>query len=147
MSAGEGKPPAAATRPDPVFTPDAAFFWEGAARGELLGQRCADCSRLTHPPRPMCPACHSTRREIVKLSGRGTVYSWVIPRHPAPVGFAEAPIVALIELEEGIRLVSNLVEVEPGAVRNGLPVEVCFAPTRGGRAVPVFRPRTGGAHD
>lgn len=143
MSQPEVPPPGAATRPDPVFTPDAAFFWEGVARGELLGQRCADCSRLVHPPRPMCPSCQSLKRETVKLSGRGTVYSWVIPRHPPAVGFAEPPIVALIELEEGIRLVSNVIEVSPAAVRAGLAVEVCFAPTRGGRAVPVFRPREG----
>jgi hypothetical protein len=145
VSSNEGQTPSGATRPDPVFTPDAAFFWEGVARGELLGQRCADCSRLVHPPRPMCPSCHSLKRETVRLSGRGKVYSWVIPRHPPPVGFAEPPIVALIELEEGIRLVSNVIEVSPEKVRAGLAVEVCFAPTRGGRAVPVFRPRAGGA--
>jgi len=91
----------------------------------------------------MCPHCRSVRRETVKLSGRGKVYSWIIPRHPPPVGFAEAPIVALIELDEGIRLVSNVVEATPGSVRAGLAVEVCFVPTRGGRAVPVFRPRQG----
>jgi uncharacterized protein len=145
LSSNDAPTAGSATRPDPVYTPDAAFFWDGAARGELLGQRCADCQRLVHPPRPMCPACHSVKRETVKLSGRGSVYSWVIPRHPAPVGFAEAPIVALVELEEGIRLVSNLIEVEPTAVRAGLAVEVSFAPTRGGRAVPVFRPRQGAA--
>jgi uncharacterized OB-fold protein len=135
----------AATRPDPVFTADAVFFWEGIARGELLGQRCADCKKLTHPPRPMCPACHSVRRETVRLSGRGTVASWVIPRHPAPVGFAEPPIVALIELEEGIRLVSNVIDVAAEEMRGGLAVEVRFAPTRGGKAVPVFAPARGGA--
>lgn len=143
MSTAETPQPGAPTRPDPVYTPDAAFFWEGVARGELLGQRCAECKRFAHPPRPMCPACHSLKRENVKLSGRGKVCSWVIPRHPAPLGFAESPIVALIELEEGIRLVSNIIETQPEAVRNGLPVEVTFAPTRGGRAVPVFRPRRG----
>ncbi len=137
--------PGPATRPDPVYTPDAIFFWEGAARGELLGQRCADCRKITHPPRPMCPACHSTKRETVKLSGRGTVTSWAIPRHPAPIGFVESPIVALIELEEGIRLVSNVVEVTPGSMRGGMAVEVRFAPTRGGKAVPVFAPAKGGA--
>ena len=129
------------TRLDPVYAPDAAFFWEGVARGELLGQRCADCKHLAHPPRPMCPKCHSTRREQVRLSGYGTVYSWIVPRHPAPVGFAEPPVVALIELEEGIRLVSNLVNIDLGAVRRGLPVEVRFEPTRGGKAVPVFAPK------
>ncbi len=145
MSSNETPAAAAATRPDPVFTPDAVFFWEGAARGELLGQRCADCRKLAHPPRPMCPACHSVRRETVKLSGRGKVASWVIPRHPAPVGFAEAPIVALIELEEGIRLVSNVIEVAAQDMRGGMAVEVRFAPTRGGKAVPVFARAAGGA--
>jgi uncharacterized OB-fold protein len=129
------------TRLDPVYAPDAAFFWDGATRGELLGQRCADCKHLSHPPRPMCPRCHSTRREQIQLSGYGTVYSWIVPRHPAPVGFAEAPVVALIELNEGIRLVSNLVDIELDAIRRGLAVEVRFAPTRGGKAVPVFAPR------
>ena len=131
------------TRPDPIVTPDAAFFWEGAKRGELLAQRCASCGDLQHPPRPMCPRCHSVQRAVVRLSGRGEVYSWIIPRHPPPVGFAESPIVAVIQLEEGIRLVSNVVRVAAGQVAIGLEVEVQFEPTVGGYAVPVFRPRTG----
>jgi uncharacterized OB-fold protein len=131
----------AATRPDPIVSRDSAFFWEAALRGELLGQACATCGELRHPPRPMCPRCHGVLRKEVRLSGRGVVYSWIIPRHPAPVGFAEAPIVALVELEEGIRIVSNVVGAAPGEVRQGLPVEVIFEPTRGGKAVPVFRPR------
>jgi uncharacterized OB-fold protein len=127
-------------RPDPIETPDTAFFWAAAARGELVALACADCGELRHPPRPMCPACHSTRRVERRLSGRGRVLAWVLPRHPAPIGFAEPPLVALVDLEEGIRLVSNLVEVASGAIAPGMPVEVTFAPTAGGRAVPVFRP-------
>jgi uncharacterized OB-fold protein len=138
MSTPEG---AAPTRPDPIVSRDAAFYWEGAERGELLGQACAACGELRHPPRPMCPRCHSVERKVVRLSGRGVVYSWVIPRHPAPVGFAESPVVALVELDEGIRVVSNVVGAAPGQVRQGLPVEVAFERTRGGKAVPVFRPR------
>jgi uncharacterized OB-fold protein len=134
--------PPQVTRPDPIVTPDAAFFWEGARRGELLAQRCTNCHDLQHPPRPMCPRCHSVQRELVRLSGRGEVYSWIIPRHPPAVGFAQAPIVALIQLEEGIRLVSNVVGVADGQVAIGMKVEVLFEPTVGGYAVPVFRPRT-----
>jgi len=133
-------PPRTATRPDPILTPDTAFFWEGAKRGELLAQRCAYCGDLQHPPRPMCPRCHSVRRELVRLSGRGEVYSWIIPRHPQPVGFAEPPVVVLIRLDEGLHLVSNLVGVAPGEIRNGVRVQVEFEPTAGGYAVPVFRP-------
>jgi uncharacterized OB-fold protein len=131
----------AVTRPDPIVTRDTDFYWEGALRGELLGQACAACGKLRHPPRPMCPHCHGVERKVVRLSGRGEVYSWIIPRHPAPVGFAESPVVAPVELEEGIRIVSNVVGAAPGQVRQGLPVEVAFEPTRSGKAVPVFRPR------
>ena len=136
-------PQTTVTRPDPIVTPDAAFFWEGAKRGELLAQRCASCGDLQHPPRPMCPRCHSVQRALVRLSGRGEVYSWIIPRHPPAVGFAQPPIVALIQLEEGIRLVSNVVGVDAGQVAIGMEVEVQFEPTVGGYAVPVFRPRIG----
>ncbi len=129
------------TRPDPVYTADAAFFWEGADRGELLCERCSGCARLRHPPRPMCPHCHSTERTAVALSGRGQVCSWIIQRHPAPVGFTEPPVVVLVDLEEGIRLVSNLEGIALADLRRGLPVEVAFAATRGGHSVPVFRPR------
>ena len=136
-------PQTTVTRPDPIVTPDAAFFWEGAKHGERLAQRCASCGDLQHPPRPMCPKCHSVQRALVRLSGRGEVYSWIIPRHPPAVGFAQPPIVALIQLEEGIRLVSNVVGVGAGQVAIGMEVEVQFEPTVGGYAVPVFRPRTG----
>jgi uncharacterized OB-fold protein len=126
------------TRPAPILTPDNAFFWEACTRGELVAQRCGECAALAHPPRPMCPHCHSLQREVVRLSGRGAVYSWIVPRHPAPIGFADAPVVALIQLDEGLRLVSNVIGVPIGEMRNGLRVEVAFEPTAGGRAVPVF---------
>ena len=129
-----------ATRPDPIETPDTAFCWAAAARGELVALGCADCGDLRHPPRPMCPRCHSPRRREVRLSGRGRVLTWIFPRHPAPIGFGEPPIVALVDLEEGLRLVTNLVEVAPEAITAQMPVEVAFAPTAGGRQVPVFRP-------
>lgn len=74
------------------------------------------------------------------MSGRGTVYSWIVPVHPPAFGFAVPPIVALIDLEEGVRLVSNVVGVAPEAMRNDIAVTVAFEPTRGGKAVPVFRP-------
>jgi hypothetical protein len=129
----------AVTRPDPIVTRDTDFYWEGALRGELLGQACAACGKLRHPPRPMCPHCHCLERKLVRLSGRGEVYSWIVPRHPAPLGYAEAPVVALIALDEGLRLVSNLIGIAPAELRNGMRVEVAFEPTAGGHAVPVFR--------
>ncbi len=131
---------AAILRPEPVFTPDSAFFWEGAARGELLIKQCGACLRYWHPPRPMCPACNATRMVPARMSGFGTVYSWAMPIHPFPHGFSAPPIVVLVDLDEGPRIVSNLVGVDPRNVQNGLRVHVEFEPAQGGRSVPVFRP-------
>ena len=126
-------------RPEPVATPDSAFFWEGAARGELLIKQCSGCKTLWHPPRPMCPTCFATDMVPARMSGRGTVYSWAMPIHPFPHGFAMPPIVALVDLEEGPRVVSNIVGIDPRQMREGLHVEVTFEATQGGKSVPVFR--------
>jgi uncharacterized OB-fold protein len=130
----------AATRMAPIVTPDAKFFWEAADRGEFVGQRCGVCARYTFPPRPMCPYCHSLGREVVSLSGEGTVQSWTVPRHPPAFGFQEPPIVAVIRLKEGVNFVSNLVGVKLQDVRVGMPVVVSFEPTLGNHKVPVFGP-------
>jgi uncharacterized protein len=144
------QPTPAPTRLKPVVTLDIKFFWDGCAREELLAERCTGCRKFRFPPRPMCPHCHSLEREHVKLSGRGSVYSWIRPQHPRPVGFDEPPIVALVQLEEGFRIVSNLYGVDFDKVRAGMPVEAFFVPTVGNRKVPVFRPAgaaaTGAAH-
>lgn len=139
-----GPAPAAdgATRMPPIVTPDAVAFWAAADREEFIGQQCGDCGRFTFPPRPMCPHCHSLKRENVRLSGRGTVVSYTLPRHPHPFGFKTTPIVAVVELEEGIRMVSNVVGVAPEAMAMDLAVEVAFEPTLKGHKVPVFRPRS-----
>lgn len=130
-------------RMPPVVTLDAKFFWDAAAKGELVCERCSNCDTFRYPPRPMCPECHSVEREVVQLSGKGTVYSWIRPRHPKPFGFDEPPIAALITLEEGFRMVSNLIDVEFEDVTAGMPVEVDFAPTLKNKQVPVFRPAKG----
>src|SRR5690625_492175 len=127
-------------RMPPVVTLDAKFFWDHATAGELVCERCSDCGRFRFPPRPMCPHCNSLEREIVPLSGRGKVYSWIRPRHPKPMGFDEPPVAALIELEEGFRMVSNLVGIDFEDVAAGLEVRVEFAPTMKDQQVPVFRP-------
>jgi uncharacterized OB-fold protein len=122
----------------PAVGPDDAFFWEGAASGRLLLQRCADCGTICHPPLPMCPACQSLAHEPFEASGRGTVYSWIRSVHPnEPAG--EARIVAVVDLEEGARLVSNLCDVDAADVHTGLAVEVVFRDL-GGFVAPQFRP-------
>lgn len=127
-------------RPEPWVTRDSAFFWEAAKNEQFVGLRCADCHALRSPPRPMCPECNSVRSESQILSGRATVYSWVIPRYPKVPGFREGAIVAVLDLEEGIRFVSNLTGIEYADVRADMPVEVFFEDTRGGFKIPLFRP-------
>ena len=122
---------------------DSAFFWEGLEAGELRVQRCVACGRLRHPPRPMCPSCRSLERDHVVASGRGEVYTFVVHHYP-PVPDRDSPfVVALVELEEGTRIVGNVVDVEPGDVRVGLPVEVAFV-NDGDRTLPQWRPLGGG---
>lgn len=132
-------------RPQPLPSRDSAFFWEGAEQGRLMGQRCASCKLFRHPPRPMCPRCQSLEREEVELSGRGTIYAFIHPVHPMIPMFDYPLTCVLVDLEEGIRLFSNLYECEQDAVEIGMPVEVFFVPTAGGKRVPVFRPARAGA--
>jgi uncharacterized OB-fold protein len=122
------------------MTADTQFFWDGAKQGRLLIQRCRQCEVLRHPPRPMCPQCHSLEWDTIEASGRGTVYSFVMPRHPQLPFFDDDYIVALVELDEGTRLVTNLVDVEPEAVSIGMPVVARFDEFDGGVVLPVFVP-------
>jgi hypothetical protein len=109
----------------PKPTRDDEFFWQGVDENKLLIARCAHCSKLQHPPSPMCPVCGSTDWDSVESSGQGTVHSWIVSRHPSSPD--DAPrIVALVDLEEGTRLVTNLVDVDPAAVRNDMAVAVTF---------------------
>lgn len=126
-------------RPDPVQRIDTAFFWEACERGEFLAQKCETCDVLWHPPRPICPTCHSVEKTTQKLSGKGKLLSWVRQVTPAAFGFPESPIAALFELEEGIRMVSSLEGVAVEDIVIGMDVMVDFAETSGGKAVPIFR--------
>ena len=129
------------TRLAPSTTGDTQFFWDGARAHKLLIQRCTDCGALRHPPRPMCPACNSLLWGTVEASGRGTVFSFVMPQHPR-FPFLDYPyIVALVELEEGTRIVTNLVGTTPEEVTIGMPVEVTFEEFDGGLTLPQFTPR------
>lgn len=122
----------------PVPDEDDGPFWNGVADHRLLLQRCADCSAVQHPPSPMCPECQSLRREWFDVSGRGSVYSWIQSHHPTAPD--EAPrIVALIDLAEGPRFVSNLHGVPLDEIEPGMPVEVFFADVDG-TTLPQFRP-------
>lgn len=119
--------------------PAARPFWDGTARGELLIQTCGACGVKRMPPRPMCPSCRSIDVAWTKASGRGRVWSFVVPHPPLLPAYAEvAPYnVILVELEDepSIRFVGNLVTsadaplngVDPASIRIGEPVRVVFS--------------------
>jgi uncharacterized OB-fold protein len=121
-----------------VTDEDTRFFWDGVRDGRLLLQRCSGCSALRHPPGPMCPACLSLEWEAVEASGRGTVYAWVLSHHPTEPD-ADPRVVVLVDLEEGVRLVSNLRGTPWTEIGNDVPVEVFFDDVDGVR-LPQFRP-------
>ncbi len=135
--------PAPSARPVPVATPETAHFWEGTARGELLLQRCRACATTYFPPQVFCPACSSDDVVVVRAAGSGTLYSYVITYLAAP-GFEAPFVLAVVELDEGPRLLTNLVDVEPDPETLVLdtPVEVVFEPV-GDVVLPRFRPRVG----
>jgi uncharacterized protein len=123
----------------PVVSPDTAFFWDGTAAGELRIQRCGGCGALRHPPGPMCPACGAARPGYVVAAGTGEVYSYVVQHHP-PVPGKQLPIVvALVALPEGVRVVGELLGVNPDRVRVGLPVRIEFVRVDDTLTLPAWR--------
>jgi uncharacterized OB-fold protein len=121
-----------ATPPRPLPQPnrDNAPFHEAARRGELRFQRCGDCGRFRHYPRPLCPDCLSRRYSWETVSGRGTVYTWTIVRGPTLPAFeAELPYnVVDVLLEEGIHFVSQVLDCPAEEIRAGMPVRAVFVP-------------------
>jgi uncharacterized OB-fold protein len=121
-----------------VEDPDAAEFWAGCERGELLVQVCKSCGRRRMPPRPMCPRCRSLEFRWEAMSGRGTIWSFIVPHPPLLPAYQElAPynvIVVALEEDPTIRFVGNLVtgpdgeinEIDPAAITIGDPVQVVF---------------------
>ena len=136
------KPKAAAKppRPRPAVTADSAFWFEGAKDKRLLIQRCTSCGTLRHPPGPACPTCRTYEWDTVESSGRGVVYSFVVNHYPQVPAFDYPLPVALIELEEGTRLIADLIGVDAGDVTVGMPVQVEFVAVDDELTLPMFRP-------
>lgn len=131
-------------RPRPVINRDNAGFWKGVSAHQLLIQRCCTCGTPRFPWLPGCNACGSPEWETVEASGEGTVFSYVVMHHPPFPAFstsegAEPYAVALVELAEGVRMVSNVIGVPYDKVRVGMPVRLEFLRTDPELELPVFR--------
>lgn len=125
--------------PMPTIMWDNEGFWEGIKRGELVFQKCGQCGTWLHPPRPACPKCRSFEKEWVRSSGKGIVYSFVTYLEPPDPAFKAPFSVVLVELEEGVRLISNMVNAAPEEITIGMPVEVVFDEVTEELTLPKFK--------
>jgi uncharacterized OB-fold protein/acyl dehydratase len=128
------------TRLRPPRGHDNAWWWDRVARGELPIQRCRDCGVLRHPPRPMCASCQSIEWDSVPAKGGGTVYSYTVLHHPKFPGYDYPLVCAVIELDEGTRIVSNVVGCAAADVRIGMRVALHVEAVDDGMTLPLFRP-------
>ncbi|HVN87728.1 MAG TPA: Zn-ribbon domain-containing OB-fold protein [Candidatus Binatia bacterium] len=128
--------------PIPVPNFDNAGFWDGCRQHELRIQQCRGCGIVRHPPRPMCPQCNRLEYEWIKASGLATVYSFTIVHGPTlPVFQARAPHnVAVVQLDEGPFLVTNIVDCAADQLRIGVRVAVVFEDVSAEVTLPRFRP-------
>jgi uncharacterized OB-fold protein len=123
-------------KPSPISRP----FWEAARRHQLMLQRCAACGKFIYYPRPRCPHCFSDRLEWREVSGRGKVYSYTVVRRASSRAFADGPyVLAIVELEEGVRMTSNIV-APAEAVRVEMPVRVHFDDVTPEHTLVKFKP-------
>jgi uncharacterized OB-fold protein len=143
-AAPEAEEPAARMpRPRPSTNLDNAWWFEGAKEHKLLIQKCSSCGALRHPPGPMCPSCQSLEWEKLEASGKGTVYSFVTNHYPQVPSFDYPLNVSLIELEEGTRLIANVIGIPAEEVEIGMAVEVQFEDHDAELSLPSFRPVEG----
>jgi uncharacterized OB-fold protein len=130
--------------PAPFVLPEVKPFWDATAEGRLVLPRCLECEAIIWFPRPFCPVCASTRVEWIEASGRGTVYSFTVNRRGvadlAEYRDAGVYVLAYVELSEGPRVMTNIVDCDPGSVHIGQQVEVVFHDTGQGNALARFRP-------
>ena len=130
------------TIPLPQPTPLSRPHWEGCREGVLRVQRCSACGAYVFIPQPVCTGCQSDALEWVESSGRGTVYSHTTVHRPPRPEFETPYVVAIVELEEGWHMLTNVVDIPPGDVGVGMPVEVTFRAVTDEITLPLFRPRT-----
>jgi uncharacterized OB-fold protein len=129
-------------KPLPVPTEDSAPYWEACKKHELRMQRCRQCGHFRFPPSVICPKCTSLAATWEKLSGKGTIYTYILIHRPYHPAFsAEAPYnVAVVKLDEGPLLHSNIVDCKNDELRIGMPVEVTFEDASDTISLPKFRP-------
>jgi hypothetical protein len=131
-------------RIEPPVTEEAEAFWSATERRQFVLPWCTSCGQAFWYPRPVCPRCLRPDVEWRPASGRGAVYAVSVMHRPAYPGMAERVpyAVALVDLDEGVRMLTNVVDVDAEEVRVGMEVTVAWEPMSDGRNLPVFAPAT-----
>ena len=129
-------------KPLPTVSGETKPFWDYCRRGELLIQKCDRCGEYQFYPRGICANCWSNEIRWVTASGKGTVWTFTVTYQNRTPGFAEEVpyVLALVELDEGVRMFSNIVECDPLEVTIGMPVEVTFVRATDQFSIPYFKP-------
>jgi uncharacterized protein len=122
--------------------PEADPFWAGCSAGQLMLPWCTQCSRPHFYPRSICPHCESTAIEWKQASGKGRVYTFAVVRQPIERAFADLVpyVIAIIELDEGVRMLSHVTSIDADNVKCDMPVTVEFRPYSDKVTLPTFRP-------
>ncbi|SVB39977.1 uncharacterized protein METZ01_LOCUS192831 [marine metagenome] len=132
------------TKPVPVPQGESDYYWEKAKAHELWLRNCGDCDQAYFYPRDICPHCFSRNTSWIQASGKGTLHTFaIVHRAPTPAFRDDAPfVVAMVDLEEGVRMPTNLVEVEPDPanITIGMEVEVVFEDITDEISLPKFKP-------
>jgi uncharacterized OB-fold protein len=128
----------------PQPTPETQHFWDGTRESELRLQRCDECTKVYFPPRPFCPACASHKVSVFPASGKARLHSYVIHHRRVP-GFTPPYAIAVVELAEGPRMMTNIVDCPqtPEALQLDMALEVVFAKQNDAITLPFFRPAKG----
>lgn len=128
----------------PQATPETQHFWDGTKAGELRLQRCNGCGKTYFPPRPFCASCGSRNVSVIKATGKAVLWSYVI-HHRAVPGFKPPYAIAVVQLAEGVKMMTNIVECEqtPEALQLDMELEVVFEKQNDDITLPLFRPAKG----
>jgi uncharacterized protein len=122
--------------PDPVLNVGDERYFEAAAQGKLLLKKCNDCNEVHHFPRGICPFCFSDRVDWTEAKGTGTIYSYSVTRRAGPIPYC----IAYVTLDEGISVLTNIVDCDLDTVRIGQKVKLTFKKSENGTAIAMFAP-------
>ena len=122
--------------PDPLLNVGDERYFEGASQGKLMLKKCSSCGQVHYFPRGICPFCFSSKVDWLEAKGTGTIYSFSVTRRAGPIPYC----IAYVTLDEGVSMMTNIVDCDLDTVRIGQKVKLVFKPSGNGTAIAMFKP-------